>query len=569
MLLGEVESANVEVNTPTGSKYLNFALFFQDDFKVTSRLTLNLGLRWDYQPLPVEHYNRLGNWNTQLTDPVWGFPGAMEFADEDRRVFADNHYTDFSPRIGFAYQVTDKTAIRGAYGIFYLGRNANGWSGVPWGQTAGFGQENRVVSQINYEAAYNWANPYPGVTRELPGNPSLAAGSPGVWGIVSYDPNAGKNGYTQQWNFNIQRELVTGLVFDVGYVGSKSTGFQANELRRLNQLDPKYLSLGDDLNAGATSQAELPASIRAAGGVYPFGDEGIWIPAYQSLLPHPHMMAWNTIQSAFTPLGFATYHALQVQVNKRYSQGLQFLTNYTFSKSIDNARSAFGDTWGMNSGRPLNYYDLTLDKSVSDADRTHVFKLAMQYELPFGRGRRFGSQMNRAVDFALGGWSIQYIGNYRSGWPLGIDGTGLGSGNFATNRAIAVNPEGKPLQVDWSSSQIDVSSINQPNPAHKYIDTELFIDPATIDRYQLGNTSYRLSQLRSPWQLSDDFSLQKNFRPVESVRIQFRAEFLNAFNRTLWGDINTDAASPLFGQVVGASDWFTPRKIQFGLRADW
>ena len=273
--------------------------------------------------------------------------------------------------------------------------------------------------------------------------------------------------------------------------------------------------------------------------------------------------------SAYTPLGFSTYHALQVQLNKRFSTGLSFLWNYTFSKSISNVHSAFGDTYGANVGPSPDYYNLALAKSISDADRTHVFKIAAQYDLPFGKGRRFGANSNTAVNLALGGWTIQYIGNYSSGWPLGITGSATPNSNFPTNPGYAINPNGEPLTVGWNSSQIDMSRINQPNAANAYINTSVFVDPITIGRYQRGNTSYLLSQLRGPWQLSENFSLQKNFRPMESLRMQLRADFLNAFNRTLWGNIETNAASPLFGQVTGASDWFSPRKIQFGVRADW
>jgi hypothetical protein len=114
-----------------------------------------------------------------------------------------------------------------------------------------------------------------------------------------------------------------------------------------------------------------------------------------------------------------------------------------------------------------------------------------------------------------------------------------------------------------------MSRISQPSAANKYINTSVFVDPISIGRYQRGNTSYLMSQLRGPWELVENFSVHKNFHPLESVQIQLRAEFLNAFNRTLWGNIETNAASPLFGQVTGESDWFSPRKIQFGLRADW
>src|SRR5258708_29067373 len=109
MLLGQVASASVPLGTAAGSRFLNLALFLQDDVKVSSRLTLNLGVRWDYQPLPVEQYNRLSNFNPALIDPMWGVPGALEFASADRRTFAPNHYRDFSPRFGLAYQLTGNT----------------------------------------------------------------------------------------------------------------------------------------------------------------------------------------------------------------------------------------------------------------------------------------------------------------------------------------------------------------------------------------------------------------------------------------------------------------------------
>jgi hypothetical protein len=564
MLLGEVRSANVTIDTPVGSRWQNLALFFQDDFKVTSRLTLNLGVRWDYQPLPVEQYNRMYTFNPNLIDPLWGVPGALEFASADRRNFGSNSYNDFSPRIGFAWQVMNHMSIRAGYGMFYHGRNPNGWSGVPWGSKIGFQAVNQMQApSISWEPAFNWATGYRGVTVNQPQNASLATEPYNQWGPVYWDPNGGRVGNTQQWNFNIQRELPGNMVFDIGYVGSKSTGTQANELLQLNQLHPRYLALGDVLGRTVTSQAQAQALSPDAR--YPFKDAGIGIPLWQTLTPFPQIPTWSNIYATFAPLGMGTYHALQVQFNKRYSDGLQFLTNYTWSKSIDNLNSAFGDTWGMNSGRPMDYYNLALDKSVSAYDRTHWFKLGASYELPFGRGRKFGSDMHRAVDFIAGGWTLQYIGNYSSGEPMGFSGTSTPNSNFQTQRAMLVNPEGKPLSLDWSSENFDMSKISTAGTAaHKYFDTSLLRNPA---RYERGNTAYRYSHLRTPWFLSDDFSLQKNFVPTEGMRIQFRAEMLNGFNRHRFSGINTDAASPLFGQVTGVSS--DRRQIQFGIRADW
>ncbi|MDZ7637800.1 MAG: hypothetical protein U5J83_06060 [Bryobacterales bacterium] len=234
-------------------------------------------------------------------------------------------------------------------------------------------------------------------------------------------------------------------------------------------------------------------------------------------------------------------------MNKRYSGGLQFLSNYTWSKTMDNLNSAFGDTWGQNGGRPMDYYNLSLDKSVSDSDRTHAIKIGSTYELPFGKGRPWGADMNRAADFAVGGWTLQYIGNFTSGQPLGFGGTGTAAGNFATQRAVLVNPDGKPLSIDWDSSNFDMSKISTPGTtAHKFFDTSLIRNPG---RFERGNSAYRYGQLRLPWTFNNDLSLQKNFFPVESVKIQLRVEALNAFNQHRFSSVNTNAANPLFGRV--------------------
>jgi hypothetical protein len=565
MLLGEVQTGTVTIDTPVGARYDNWALFVQDDWKVTDRLTLNLGLRWDFQPPPNEQYGRYPNFNPNLIDPAWNLPGALEYAaDQGRTTFGESDWKDFAPRIGFAYQLRDKAVVRAGYGIFYHGRNPNGWSGVPWGNKTGFQQVNTVQSTTGIPA-FNWDNGYPGVTQTLERTPSLASTKPFAWGPVSWDPDSRRVGYTQQWNLNLQYELSNAMFFDVGYVGSKTTGAQANELRQLNQLHPRFLALGGVLDQWVDRQSDIPSAALAMGARYPYSDGYEFVPVWQTLLPFPQVPSWSPIYSAFSPLGMGTFHSLQLQLNKRYSNGLQFSSNYTFSKTLDNLNSAFGDTWGMNAGRPMDYYNLRLDKSVSSVDRTHFVKIGVSYELPFGRGRRFGNQLHRAVDFAAGGWTVQYIGNYSSGEPLGFEST-ASSGNFSVNRPVLLNPDNKPLDLKWNSSTFDMSRISEENPGHRYFDTSLL---RNTTQYERGNAAYRYADLRSPAFLFDDFSLQKNFLPVERVKVQFRAEFLNLFNRHRLGEIETNASNPLFGQVKGVTDWISPRRIQFGIRADF
>lgn len=573
MLLGQVSGASVPIDTPMSSQFPSYGAFVQDDWKVSPRLTVNIGMRWDYQPQGTEKYDRLHSFNPLLTDPTYGIPGAIEFAGSGagrngKRLFYPNCLNcGWGPRIGFAYQLpaVTKMTIRGGYGIFYAPRIPNGWSGVPWGNKLGFTATNTVNSPAPNTAAFNWDNGYNGVVKQATLDPSAAYS---IWGPVSWDPDGGRVGYTQQWNFNIQRELGRDFVLDIGYIGTKSTGLDANELKKMNQIPSAALKLGDTLGQWINNDASIPASAKALGARYPYGNQGDWIPLYQTLLPYPTVIYWSDLYAWNVPLGFSNYQAVQFQINKRFSRGLQFLTNYTFSKNLGNISSAFGDTWGMNYSRPMDYNNLRLEKSVLEFDQTHVVKIGASYELPFGRGRSFGSKMPRALDFAAGGWTLQYIGNYTSGTPVGFGATGTPNSNFATNRPFINNPSGASLvNPSFSSSSFDMTDISTARPDKQYLVTSAIVDPVTIDKYARGDAPRLLSQLRNFPTYSEDFSLQKNFTPVERLRVQFRAEFLNLFNRHRFTGIDTNPASPLFGQINGVSD--DPRRIQFAVRADF
>lgn len=573
MLLGQVTSASVVVDTPVGSQFPMYSWFVQDDWKASRRLTLNLGLRWDYQAQGTEKYDRLHNFNPSIVDPKYGIPGAVEFAGtgtgrNGKRMFYPNSLgTTWGPRVGFAYQMPErwKMTVRGGYGIYYGTRIPNGWSGVPWGNKAGFTATNNVNQPSPNTPAFNWDGGYNGVVKQAALDPSLAYS---LWGPVSWDPDGGRMGYTQQWNFNIQRELWGGMVLDIGYIGTNSTGLQANEMRKMNQIPTQALALGDTLGQWINNQNDIPAAAKAMGARYPYGSQGDYIPVYQTLTPYPTVIYWSDLYSWNSPLGFSNYQALVLQLNKRFSNGLQFLSNYTFAKNLGNISSAFGDTWGQNSGRPFDYYNLALEKSVLEYDQTNVLKIGGSYDLPVGKGKKYGSSMPKALEFFVGGWTLQYIGNYASGMPSGMGATGTPNSNFATNRAFLVNPSGASIRnPDFNPSSFDMTDISSPRPDKKYFVTSMVVDPVTINRYARGNAPRRIDQLRGFAFYSDDGSLQKNFVPVERVRVQFRAEFLNMFNRHRLSGFNTSPASPLFGQINGVSS--DRRQIQFGIRADF
>ena len=568
-LLGEVHSASVPVGTPTTSEIRTWAWFVNDDFKVRRNLTLNLGLRWDYQPVQTERFDRLFTFTPEVTDPQSGLPGAIVYAGKGagrngKRGFVNNHYNDFGPRVGLAWQVRDRLAFRAGYGIYFNPRVPNDWTGDPWGGVTwfgfGWGKSNTVTNPGSLRAAFNWDQGYPGVLKENTLDPSAANY---LWGAVSWDPDAGRVGYTQQWNANIQFELPGQMVLDLGYVGTQSTGITANQLRQILQVDSRILALGDILGQWIDRDEAIPAAAKALGARYPFKTPGTWMPVQQTLQPFPQVPYWNSILSWGSPLGFATYNSLQVSLNKRYSHGLNWLANYTFSKSLDNLESAF-NTW-MNYGRPMDYYNLKLEKTVSPYDRAHIVKVGFSWELPVGKGKRFGSALHPALDAVLGGWTLQFIGNWSSGEPLGFSGTATPNANFATNRALIVNPNREPLGVPFDTQRFDMSLVSTPGTsAHRYVNTAIVRDPP---RYVRGNASYRFSQIRGFAFYGEDFGLRKNFTVKERFRFQIRGEWLNAFNRHRFTAIDTNPASPLFGQVVGVSD--VPRQAQVGIRLDF
>ena len=330
-----------------------------------------------------------------------------------------------------------KIVIRSAYGVFFADRAPNDYFGDPSCSVGcngwGWGVSNVVNNPGNLAPAFNWDNGYPGVATFTTPNPSQADNKSGA---LYWPSNAGRLGYTQSWNFNIQRDLPFSMVLDAGYVGTKGTALMANGLGVLNQLPPSALVLGSLLTSTVTSQAALPASAVALGARYPFGATGKSIPVWQTLTPFPQLLNGATVGAWNAPLGFSTYNALQVQLNKRFSRGLSWLANYTLSKSLANVTN----TYSGGTGTPMIAYNLSLQKAIVSYDQTHVVKIGLTYELPVGRGKALAPHMHPVLNAMLGGWKIQYIGNYNSGTPLSFGANSAASGtNVGGNRALLTN----------------------------------------------------------------------------------------------------------------------------------
>lgn len=559
-LLGMVNSVTMSDPVGLGSRRYYYAAFINDDFKVSDRLTLQLGLRWDYQPPYTEVADRNSSWSPTAVDPASGLRGAYVFAGNcasgctGKSHFGKKNYRNFAPRVGFAYRLARKWTVRGAYTIMYEADLFNHYGGSPLGiqTTVGF------VGTYNYNAdpvqpwapIFNWDAGLP-LGRYTPPQKNPSWGNTSPPGMV--DPNYGVTPYVQQWNFNIQHELVPGLIVDVGYLGNKGTRLYNGQLARVNQLPSSVLQqYGANLGKAVRNEAEAAAY----GIVYPYA--GFHGTVAGALRPYPQVYS-NSIVSVYgAPLGFSTYHSLQGQATKRYSNGLTFLANYVWSKSLSNTESSMVND---NPDAVLDYYNLKLQKSLSPADRPHVVKVFVNYELPVGKGKALLADAGRLLNLLVGGWGISGILNYSSGAAIGFRApTPHSAWNGGGNRPVVVS--GQEMMVSgFSKSKWQIA--DPMSPGNAYINERAFTLPPP---YVLGNAAVRYGQARLPVSLNEDLVLQKNIRVREQYRIQLRAEALNAFNRSVLSSVQTDINNVQFGQIRSISG---NREVQLVLRLDF
>ncbi len=539
-LLGQVDNANyVGVFVVPGNRYRYFSLFFQDDWKATRKLTLNYGLRYEIYFPRVEAHNNFSGFDPMLPNPGAGnLLGAVAFLgegpgrDNSRTSFADTYYRNFGPRLGFAYQWREKTVVRGGYGLFTGTGNA----------TAGLRSSQRYIYGFN--AAPSFATPDVGVTPAfqwdggLPTNwprppfinPTVQNGSD-VNYIGSGD---GRPPYFQNFQLSVQQELAARIMVEAAYVGVKGTRL-GNNLMTWNQVDPKYLSLGSTLTQNISSPAAIAAGIQKP---YPSFNGSV----AQALRQYPQYLS---VSNNSNPNGSSTYHALQMKVNKRMGMGLALLGSYTWSRSISDGDIAAG---GGPGGQ--DFFNRRLEKAISTNDVPHVVALSYTYELPLGPGRKYLSKKG-ALGHVVGGWQFTGIHQYQSGRPVALT---------ANNTLPLFNSVLRPDAVAGAERTRTVV-----NPL-----ADLWINPAAFAApvgFHFGNAARSYSDVRAPGFLNESFGLIKRTPLTERVNLTFRAEFFNAFNRTVFGAPVGNVSAGNFGRVNSQAN--TPRQGQLALRVDF
>jgi hypothetical protein len=596
-LFGLSDTTTLNYGNFSGVRYKDFALYAQDTYRLSSKLTLNYGLRYDIDLPASEAFNRFSMVDPTLPNPDAGnILGAYTYfgsgaGRNGRNRPQDIYRKAFGPRLGFAYSINSKTVVRGGYGIYYEALKEGSFA-----DQDGLGFFNRQTVTPTNGGPTQIDN---GITHIFPATgPFTPGGQNGNGGVIYVPANSGRPADIQTWNLDIQRQVTNNLMVSVAYVGSKGTHLPALNIIP-NQTNPSMLpflstfSTELTVNSSCLAGAPLPApqcpGAIAAGVKLPY--TGFNGPLNQIFRPFPQYGNFNQEDNSFSPdrSGNSTYHAMQLQLNKRVSQGLTFLVSYTVSKNITDADSAgpgVSGFIGTNSFIGENSYNRKAEKAVSQLDTPQSLVTSFFYELPLGHGKPF---MNDSAlkDRAFGGWYTSAILTYRSGTPTEVYGNCQGTAGDVLFGGCNTTGAGARVNI--------VPGVPQTNKSNFNTATTPFWNPAAFSpaaALTFGNEPRSLSSARAFGGRNEDLTIGKKTHLIgEKATIDFQASFFNMFNRHIYSTPSNvfgpslqtpflpvghkdstgkvDCAGPLacgFGAVTGSSG---PRIIQFGLKISY
>jgi trimeric autotransporter adhesin len=556
-LLGYPSSGDITIGSPNNFFINYYAGYFQDDFRVTSNLTLNLGLRYEFEQGLQERDNNITvGFSRDKAFPVQvsglNLKGGLLYAGVDG---APTHQSDpskkkFAPRVGLAYKFNDKVVLRGGYGIFYA-PNQYAFPNENRLGTRGFTAVTTYVSSVNGGLTpcptCTLTNPFPsGVEQPAGSSRGLLTGA---GGDIHFVDQFRKSAYVHQYSADLQYELTGGAVVTAGYVGARSErlsvgGTNSNTVN-INQLDPKFLSQG----ASLFDPVPNPMFGNPAFGAL---SQQATVPRGQLLRPFPQ---FKNIFAHQVSAGFARYDSMVLKFEKRISRGWGANVNYTFSRNRDNL---FGEVnyFSNNSdslARALNNNDLGAEFSPSVIEAPHRLNISGVYELPFGKGKKYLNSSGPA-DWFLGGWQVSAIGSYQSGFPVVIvqnNTFGLEEFGFLVLRPNLVpgaNPKTSGGTEDRLNNWFNVAAWKDANP----LSGGFGAAPRTDTR------------ARTPFKKNWDIAFQKNQRLSERFTLQLRAEIINAFNDPNFLGPATRFGRSDFGQITQVGGF--PRLLQWMAR---
>jgi hypothetical protein len=541
-LLGDVDSASEQYYiNEVGTRFQYLGTYVQDNYKVRPKLTLNLGLRYDIPWTRTQVHSVFSSFDPNVPNPgADGRLGALAFVGYgpgrcNCTRFSDTRYNGFQPRFGFAYALNSRTVVRGGFGIFEGSSGDVLENGIRINYSDGFNANPSFgTTNLGVNPAFNIQNGFPSFQKPPSLNPALDNN-----GSINYlAPQDGTTAYIENWSLDVQRSLPGNFLLDVGYVGN-SAHHLGSLLLNPDQVNPRYLSLGNALNAPLNSALGL-----ATGVAFPYvGFNGT---VAQALRRYPQYLS---ISQPNQTDGNSHYNALQVKLQRQFTRGLSMLVSYTYAKLMTDAETQEG--WDEPTGGAQNAYNLAAEMSVSAFEPPQVLSVAYAYDLPVGKGRHFLNSSSVASAI-LGGWSVSAIQHYQSGMPLAIS---------VPNTLPLFNYTLRPNIVGGVNPKASYSGTFNP-ATDVYLNGGAFSAPAP---FTFGNAA-RTLPLRGFAYYNEDVSLVRHFRLKERWDLAVSANAFNLFNRVAFG--NPDTSNPIsnadFGHVGSQAN--APRVIQ--LEAD-
>jgi len=559
-MMGQVSLNNgsyYEIQDRPATEDRQYAVYGQDNWKITRKLTLNLGLRWDVAIPRTDRHNRQNWFDPAATYSIGGIPavGGEVFANSHERHIVNTDWRDIQPRFGFAYLIEPKMVIRGGFGIYYS-QSRNGASGVvPYG-AQGFNQYTNVIATHNNDGATAYlhlSNPYPSGLIQPAGN-SLGLLNDVGQGATGPLRNMVATPYEQSWSLGIEQQLPKNMQFNLTYIGKKGVHLYFAGANYINHLGPQIEGLSaDQVASQLNGYVDNPyfGIITDPNSIL----SSQQIRAFRLQVPYPQFP--GGVSTEAHPIAWSIYHGMQAVFEKSFSNGLQVYSTYTWSKSEDDSSVPDDNTSWLGSFTSLQDPNKPwLEKSLSTFDIPHVFQVSYTYELPIGRKKMLGGNMPRWVDTLIGGWKTNGIWRASSGRPMNwgtADGTAL-----PTYGGQRPNMVAKPHRAGGKDSQWIFGYLSNPD--------SLKLPKA----YTLGNARRADASVRDPGSFQVNASINKvfSFSSIrEGLSMELRLEAQNAFNHPTFGTPNQSVDDPSFGVISYTSNG--PRQMQLAAKINF
>jgi hypothetical protein len=508
------------------SRMNSMGAYLQDDWKLTPKLTLNLGLRYDLDtPRWEDVGNRQNSFDVARINPACHCPGTLTWSGRDARGgsrYAHNFvYTNLGPRVGVAYRPTEDWVIRAGSSLVYIGQYDQA---TPLASNAGFSIQGSFGTLRPTDAAFLLRDGLPAIPEAseadlVPGFGAVPIGQAPVFAPEFFQPEGRPMPYLLTHNFNIQRRLPGDMLFEVGYLATFGRHLTIPGSGTINQIHPNLIGLVDSARI-----------------------------APQVLRPFPQFSNVNIVAPTW---GDSAYHGVNFKLEKRYSRGLQFGMNYTFARALDNVEGR-NELGGEDGNAPFaNQYDRASAWSLGGSHIKHRYITSVVWDIPWGRGRAF-SISNRVLNHLAGGWTLGTIIEARTGPPFSV----------YWGNASQIYPTAARVRADAVGSYQQNFNWRQNVRGERYFNTTAFRQPA---RFTFGNVGR--NGFTGPGAVRADLSVIKRiYMPWEGHNLQFRGEVINFPNRANFGLPNQNLQAANFGTITSLAPGASGRIIQLGLR---